>query len=207
MKIQQKVKINQNSELLVLFENNDSSVKKLIKSIPEKINKLENFYKINLPKTTIEFVYSREDFDQKIGSETPEWMVGFTRGNKIYLFSPQVIEKESTHKKAEVEKILIHEICHIFNHKINKRTLRFFDEGVALYLADQEKPKPKKFDYKKIKQKFFKWDISSKQFAENDGYQLSYWFVRKVVEKYSKNKILNLLKTDPRKIGRIINQL
>ncbi len=127
------------NDVHIVYKKDDSNIKLVKKYIKKTIQNLENFYKFKNPEIFIELFYSREEFDEKIGYKTPEWLAGFTAKNNIYLFSPLVIEKISNHKKSEFKKILTHEICHIFNDKINKNSLMWIDEGVALLLAGQKK--------------------------------------------------------------------
>lgn len=123
----------------VIYKKENNYIGLIKKHIKKIVQEMKDFYKFKNLSMVIELFYSRKEFDKKIGYKTPEWLVGFARKNNIYLFSPSVMEKVSSHKKSEIKKILTHEICHIFNDKINKNPLMWVDEGMALLLAGQKK--------------------------------------------------------------------
>lgn len=126
-------------------------------------------------------------------------MVGWFRRKKQYLFSPLVIEKVSSHKKTEIKKILTHEICHIFNGKINKNSLMWVDEGAALLLSGQKKNNDlTKEDLNLFYNNFFCKNIGLKLFSKNKGYKISYWTIKTIVKMFNRKKILELIKINPK---------
>ena len=69
------------------------------------------------------------------------------------------------------------------------------NEGMALYLAGQRKNKDfEKKDLDFFHNNFFCKNIKLKSFSENNGYEISYWAVRIVVEMFNKAKLLELIK-------------
>jgi hypothetical protein len=184
----------------IISRKEDKSAKLAEKYADQAIKKLESFYNISVPKINIELIYSRKDFNAKLGCETPDWLVGCAAKGGICIFSPSVIEKESNHKKQEIKKLLTHEICHIFNGKINKDSLRWINEGIALFLAKQEKNKEiseKESDF--FFNNFFDKNIELEIFAKNNGYKISYWAVRTIAKKFGNKKLLELIKINPAK--------
>lgn len=198
-KISKDIKIEKNRIGKIFFKSGDQSVNLIEKLVLSSFRKLNKFYKIDNIGINLRLLYSREEFDKKMGRKTPEWMVGVILKNTIYLFSPSVIEKFSTHKKSRLNKIIAHELCHIFNDKINKEILNWIDEGTALFLAGQEKAKDfKKTDWQFFIDNFLDRNISLQSFAEHEGYKISYWTIRTIAEKFGINKLLDLIKINPK---------
>lgn len=186
--------------ITILSKKEDKYSKCIERYIASDLKNLKKFYKISCPKIDIELFYSRKEFNNRIGRSTPDWLVGFARKNTIYLFSPSIIEKVSSHKKTKVKKILIHELSHIFNNKINKNILTWVDEGTAMFVAKQNKKKDftkKNLDF--FSNNFFDKDIDLDVFAKNNGYKISYWAIKTFIKKYNKNKLLKLIKVNSKK--------
>lgn len=196
-----KIKKNiNNKNICVVFDEDDKFVLRLEKYIAIITKNLQKFYKVKSPKIKIELIYSRKEFNDKLGFKTPRWLVASALKNNVYLFSPSMIEKVSDHKKIEIKKLLTHELCHIFNSKINKNNLIWVDEGIALFIAKQRKNK----DYTEnnlnyFSDYYFEKNIKLLSFAANNGYKISYWAVRKIAEKFNSEKLLELLKINPKK--------
>ncbi len=193
-------KIINGKNICLIFKETDKSAIKLEKYIITILKQLFKLYKIKNPKINIELVYSRKEFDDKLNCKTPRWLVAAAFKNNIYLFSPAVIENLSDHKKMEVKKLLTHELCHIFNSKINKTNLMWVDEGAALFLANQHKSGNfTKKELNLFSNNFFTENMNLRLFAENNGYKISYRVIKKIVGKYNKKKILELLRINPEK--------
>lgn len=196
-----KIKKNiNNKNICIAFDKDDKFILRLEKYTTIIIKDLQKFYRIKNPKIKIELIYSRKEFDDKLNYKTPNWLVAAALKNNIYLFSPSVIEKVSDHKKTEIKKLLTHELCHIFNSKINRNNLTWVDEGIALFIAKQRKNKnytKNNLDY--FSDYYFEKNIKLLSFAANNGYTISYWAIRKIAEKFNSEKLLELLKIDPEK--------
>lgn len=189
-----------NKNIHLFFNKGDRSIFQIKNNIIGTVRKLVIFYNIKNPKINIELIYSRKELDDKFGHKTPKWLVAVTRNNRVYLFSPSVIEKVSFHKKKEVRKILVHELCHIFNGKINKNGLMWIDEGTALFLAKQKRDKTfTKKDIAYFSNNYFDRNIKLIHFAENNGYEISYWSIKNAVKINGINIIARLLKINPKK--------
>lgn len=181
-----------------VFDNKDRSIARLENNLPNIIEKMCKFYKIKNPNFIIEFVYTRKELNQKLGYKTPKWQVAAVMLNNIFMFSPSVIENFSTHNKKEVNKLLIHEICHIFNNSINKNCLMWIDEGMSLFLAKQKKDKC--FDEKDLNyfvKNCLNKNTNLRPFAEHNGYKISYWIINTMIEYFGKEEILILLRIKP----------
>lgn len=206
-KVNKDIKINQKQVGKIVLRYDDQSISWVKRLVLSNLRKLNKFYKTDYPEINLELVYSRKEFDDKIGRHTPDWMVGVSLKNKIYLFSPLSIEKFSTHKKSKLNKIIAHELCHIFNNKINKEILNWVDEGTALFLADQKKAKDfKKSDWYFFIDNFLNENINLRSFAKHEGYKISYWLVRTIIENLGVNTLYRLIKINPKK-GNVRSEL
>jgi len=199
-KISKDIKIGKDEIGKIIFRPDDHSVNWIENLVLSNFKKLKKFYKINVSKINLELIYSRKEFNDKINRQTPRWMVGITFKNKIYLLSPFIIEKVSTHKKSELNKIITHELCHIFNNKINKNSLIWVDEGIALFLAKQKKKK----DFKKAEWQFFINNFLIKNidfwsFVKYNGYKISYWTIKTSTNKIGAKNLLDLIKINAKK--------
>ncbi len=191
-------KIVSNKNICIVFDEKDKSAMQFEKYTATILEKLYKFYKIKNPQINIELVYSREEFDDKLEYKTPKWLVAIVEDNDIYLFSPSVIEKVSNHKKSEIKKLFTHEICHVFNSKINMNNLMWVDEGVALFIAKQKKEYFSQKDLDFFIRNYLNKNISLQLFAENNGYNISYWMIRMIVKKFGEGKLLELLRINPK---------
>ena len=198
-KINKKIKLNNKTIAILIYKKNDKEINKIIKIIQDKYHELESFFNLNIPTVNIELIYSREEINDKYGHKTPNWMIGFVNKknkNYIYIASPSICEKISAHKKNVIYKVIIHELSHIFINKINKNTLDWLNEGLALYLASQIKKtyiKKENWNFL-IKNKFFTNTINLSTFAEHQGYEISSFLVNFLIKKYGKNKAIELIK-------------
>jgi len=199
-KITKYINIGKTRTGKLVFKKHDLSIDWVQKSVLSSIKKLEKFYKIKSPLINLELVYSREEFNKIVGRETPEWMVAIALENKIYLFSTSIVEKFSSHKKSSLKKIITHEICHLFNNKLNKNILAWVDEGTALFLSNQEKPEDlKKTEWNFFIKNFLTKNIDYQSFCTHNGYKISYWAVRIIVETFNRDMLLNLIKINLKK--------
>tara|TARA_Y100000310_G_C20424549_1_gene688364 strand:- start:43 stop:516 length:474 start_codon:yes stop_codon:yes gene_type:complete len=154
--------------------------KEFPKGFEAKIKKLEDFFGIklnSLPKV-IE-VESRKEMDSFHNKPTEEWFVACVKEEKIVIFSKESMEEHTSHRKEEYEKLLIHELCHIFYGNRQKTFLpMWLNEGIALNLAEQKKQKidVSVNDVLNL--------VTQEQF-QNDpqAYSKSYWLVNKLLEK------------------------
>jgi len=148
---------------------------------------LEDFFEITAPDFELTLISSREEFDKIIGKKSEPWMAGFTRNGNIYAIHPDKIEELTIHKKESYLPRLKHEMSHIFYVKYANGGDKpsWLNEGLAYYLADQPK-----------------WNLNEGQkllaveyFTNFDGkvYGPGEYMVRILIEKYGKEKILQLI--------------
>jgi len=168
-------------------------------SLKQKILKAYNLNKdffsksINIEilfvKTDVEF---RNELKRICGkAEREPWVVGHASGKKIVIFYPECFNKVSNHSEEEFDFVLAHEISHCFLSEYfrHKNLLFWFVEGLPNYIASNKLPKKKTGKSPK-----FSKIITPKDFkAAGNPYRQSGYFVAFLVEKYGKEKVLQLL--------------
>lgn len=108
----------------------------LNKELIQFVEELKRIFNVDVD-IKIETINTREEMDNLSGYKTPDWLVGKVKEGKIYIFSKEVYERVSSHKLDDYEKVLKHEIVHLFIHKSFGKGPAWFDEGVASILAEQ----------------------------------------------------------------------
>ena len=107
--------------------------------------------------------------------------------NEISIFEEDVFEKVSPHPKEDFPKVLAHEITHIYTKsKFNLTFPMWLNEGIAYVIADQDKKTGEKKDIRQV-HTFEEWN-------KNPAYGASGKFVRYLIEKFGKEKLVELLK-------------
>jgi len=158
----------------------------------ELMKDLNDFFELNWVENTpsINVVDNRETINIIKGRQTEDWLVGWSNGNKVYVLNRDNLEKESNHK-YDPEKycaLVKHELSHSFYDIISNNTHKpiWLCEGVAIYTSGQNEFKRQPIEFKE----FLK-------FYENGGsgvYEESGFFVEFLVQKFGKQKLLNLIK-------------
>lgn len=167
----------------------------LVRTISGSLKKAIDFfeYKDDM-KFEIELVYSRSEMNEIIGFESEDWLSAYSFGDRFVIFHPDYLEKCSSHKRAEFGPIITHEACHALTRRMNADFSTWLNEGVALYVAGQNQDreimvKSKKYFIENCL--FINSDYN--RFAELQGYEISRKVVDYLFQKYSKDKMLELL--------------
>lgn len=158
----------------------------------DSMKSLNDFYEINwahhLPTITI--VDDRETINALKGEKTENWIIGWTNGSQIYILNKDNFEKESDHKynPDEYPTLIKHELSHCFYNILSNYNHfpSWLGEGVAIYTSGQNnsKNKPGKF-------------TEFLEFYNHGGkgvYSESGFFIQVLVEKFGKQKLLDLIK-------------
>lgn len=167
----------------------------LEKIYTDSMRDLNDFYEINWVRNTptIVIVEDRKTINIMRQEETPDWNVGWINGNMGWacVLDRNNFEKESSHKyKPETYKATVkHELSHLFYGILCGRANKpdWLWEGTATYTSGQNK-------FKKSVTKFKEF----LEFYEKSGggvYYESGFFVQFLVEKFGKQKLLDLIKS------------
>lgn len=151
---------------------------------------------IKTPDTIVKVFDTRLDFDNKIGWDTPDWLVAMAdnNGKVIHILSPIALKNESSHEAKEFIPILKHEFTHIFFTHLSDGSSEpmWLNEGLAAYIAKQHRHDKKIV----IKSKFCKTISTSRDWNKmiNHGaYAMSALFVYFLINNYSFKKIKELI--------------
>ena len=185
--------IVENMKEKIIVQNNIvvSGADKDTKEIIERaISKLLEFFPDAKTDFELVFLETRKEMDETYGSKTEDWVVGGVyKENIIYIFDKEVYSKVSCHPQKNFFSTLVHEIAHIYTTNLfNLLYPIWLNEGIAYVIAGQGKEKP---DVKE--------DITNAHdyqgFSKTHPYVASGNFVRFLLEKYGKGKLIQLIKT------------
>ena len=161
-------------------------------TIDEQLEKLEDFFGMELKRPTVTLLNSRAEMDLLYGHQTEPWLVGNTnpKTGEISILREDRYETDSSHRREEFWGTLKHEIVHAAQGKIKEGEYRpvWFEEGVCQYLADQKKEGTPTEDLAKVNQ-FFEYQKNETRF-----YGVGYFWVKHLAEKYGDEKISQLVK-------------
>lgn len=158
----------------------------------ESLHNLNTFYEINwmhhLPRIIV--VDDRKTMDLLKGEKTEGWLIGWSERKAIYVLNKNSFGNESNHKydPDEYSAFIKHELSHSFFDVLSNSHTKpvWLNEGVAIYVSGQNKFKKKPNEFKKFL-----------EFYDNGGkdiYNEAGFFVQTLVERFGKQKLLNLIK-------------
>jgi len=184
----------------VYYRDNDNSAISYLKQFEERYKQLVQFFGIQPLKIHIHFIYTRAKMDEYWGKKSPRWICGTVNPKniyEIYIFSPLVFEKLTTHKKHEILPTIIHETAHVFVSQINKRCFAWANEGVCQYVEGENVYNNivKKEDWEWFKENkiLINPTIPWLNVAEHEGYKISYLIVKYIIELKGKQAIMDIL--------------
>ncbi len=171
-----------------LFDVNPAKDNKKFDSFLLKTKKeLSEFFGIQIEDPNIFFLHSRKDVDSAFGRKTESWLCAWAKSGNIYILHPEVYETESDHKIDHFWKTIKHEYTHLYFKQLTGIGYpKWLNEGLACYLAGQEKKVPTCEEAIKIFNYFEKGDSMV--------YGVGYFWVKLLIEKFGKKKFLVFLK-------------
>ena len=177
----------------IIYQGKD--FKKIEKKISNAFNFIYKTFPIKTRDLTIRVYNNRNDFSERLGRKTEDWLVALASDKEINILSPDAIEKESNHNKKEFLQILKHEFTHFFiSNFAKKKTIpKWLNEGLAAYVAGQHKNEKIFFT---INGRFCKKLSTTKDWnneVKKGAYTISATFVSYLIKKYSLKKIKELL--------------
>jgi hypothetical protein len=170
----------------------------LEKQLETRINtEVAEFFGVKPRDIRIIVCESKNDLDKSwheaggYEEEAPDWLVAFASyGNDIHILSSDIIpagyEKSS---KLRYQKVLKHELTHLYVNDVNKKLPSWLKEGCSLYVAGQNHYKP--IDLK---------DLSIHNLHELDSaptdkriYSVGINVVSEIVKKHGKEKLFEII--------------
>ena len=153
------------------------------------------YFKDTLNSLTVCVHKNRKEFDKKLNQKTKLWHIASASNERIDIMHFDTFEKETSHKKEDFLPTLKHEIAHLFIDKVakHKAVPKWLDEGLASYVSEQ---------YKNIKHSIHIEECFCEKLGTPKGwndysdycaYDTASLFVNFLAEKYTLDKIINLL--------------
>lgn len=192
-----------NKYSIISKENIDENIFNIFcKKINEDFSKIDDFFKIDFNHIIVELM-SKENLDKKVKEESiqyknipvPEWLVGFSTSKSLYVIIP------CDDNLNEIIKVALHEITHLisYNLEMTKQRPKILDEGIAVYLSNQYEgkiytPWVNAYLNKSLPKVSDLCTYSSIEFAEKNGYKLSYLVIEFLINNYGKDTFISWLK-------------
>jgi len=138
---------------------------------------------------------NRETIDIFKGEKTPRWLTGWANGNNIFVLAREHWNENASkpYNDEYYGALIIHELVHLYVNYYTKNNYEphWVNEGIAIYLAGQNKftPKPEQF---KTFLDCFKCDKPNAKVYDESGFVVQF-----LVEKYGKKQFIELLKQFP----------
>jgi len=194
MKKEIKLNVDENKTIVLFVDSqseNQDIVEMIKKGARDSFVYFDNIKKIRFG---VELIYSRKEFDKKIGYKTESWVTAHSFGSSFIIFSPLGMEKYTSHNRNEFIQIITHETSHIMLKKLNTDFCTWMNEGIAQNIAGQKQKA--RIDSKNtnyfLKESLFK-NSNYEKFISRQGYEISYKLVRFLMTKYDKETIIRLL--------------
>lgn len=161
------------------------------KTLETAVPELNQFFKLKKPPHPPVFLLpDRQTINNLMGFKTEDWMVGWGRGDVIYLLKPDRLESESSHFYSDhyYASLIKHELCHCFLDKVTHRANKpsWLIEGLCVYLSGQNslKAKPQEFST------FLDFYNGAGKGVYTEGGFAVDWLIKK----YGKRRLIKLLK-------------
>lgn len=171
----------------------DSFIDKIYEEAIKQLNDFFGF-KWTEKKPKIYVVQDRKTLNMLLQKKTKNWVTGWSDKKDIFILNRNNYEKESSepYEDKYYRGLIIHELVHAYFNTITQDNYEpmWISEGIARYLAGEYKykEKPKQFS---IFLSFFKLSVN------NNVYHESGYAIQLLVEKYGKNKFIELIKHFP----------
>lgn len=171
----------------LVYSSEDKYINKEKELIVKAFKYNKKFFKICPSKFEIMFVYSRHEFNSLIGEKTKDFVSGFFKDSKIFLFGYSVFDKETRWKKKSFYECLVHEMSHLFYEELRDDSFDplWLSEGLATFIQCRKK----KFKYKrrlKIKKEILEEGFKNMNL---ESYQVYLLFVEYLIKKFGKDKL------------------
>ena len=126
---------------VVRYHKGDSSYRAVVNALEVAERRVCKILPCPRKRLEITVFADHEEYENHYGKELPVWSVGSGNKDGIYLESPSNWKPQvNGHTPNQVCQILVHEFGHYVTHNtVNYRIPRWFDEGISVYLALQNR--------------------------------------------------------------------
>lgn len=180
--------------LKIIYTGEDAE--KVKKDIQKAFDFVAKIFPVKIPNITVYVHNTRSSYNKRLQRETEDWNIANADdNNRIDILSPTAFVKESCHPKSDFLPTLTHEFTHLFAFKLAEGNAipLWLNEGFAEYVSKQDQ-KVQGTLY--IENNFCEklgtmrgWD----KYVNYSAYQISVFFVRFLIKKYSIEKIKELI--------------
>lgn len=199
-KILKRINLSSYEIGLLYHSIDDANLATVIDGFKKGYIQASNFFKTKIPEIKVTLVYSRKELDNLFDCQTPDWLVSYANSsNEIFILSPSVWEKESSHPRDEFNKTLCHEIAHLFIRQIhNSYEPVWLEEGLAYCVAGQSSRLKNSNPIFNNPEVVFLIDTRNQWnkiiYSQPDiPYALAFLLVDFLIRYYSKDRIIKLL--------------
>lgn len=189
----------QGEYVTVFYEKEESAAKDVFDLAEKESLRLATSLGFTEPLKINVYVYDdQETFHSKkcgvlAGLLDLGWYIGDNRGTDVLLLSPASFA-QTHHNYNSIKNAVVHEMVHAYNSVLNSNMELWFNEGLAVYLANQ-KPNEDFYKYFSFPRLCQLHTTNNLDFADIGGYEFSYCFFDYLSEKYGFEKALQLAKT------------
>ncbi|HKL12521.1 MAG TPA: hypothetical protein VJ907_02840 [Halanaerobiales bacterium] len=176
------------------YYQKDEPINEINNRLEKYYNKILNKYNVKLNRQVKITIYPDvNSFHKgaKVTNKSPGIVGKAISSYKIAFVSP--LNPGKVHNYESILKIAVHEFVHISTNKINRNIPIWLNEGISLYEAEQVNPNHIKQIIRAEKVPTIK-DLES-NFYENFGYTVSGTIVEYIVDMYSYDKLIRLIKS------------
>lgn len=172
------------------------SLKDLSDTLENNFKRICNFFNVKNNFYTNVFIYpSIETFHlDMFGEKSYEWIVGCGGASGFQIVDPN--KALATHDYQSMLLVAVHEFIHVVTYLSGKSYHSWISEGIALYLSNQYKNKKKFFNHIPNTKAIFGNDYH--EFQTKGGYFFSGSIIDYIIQKYSEDKMKEILKNPKR---------
>ena len=164
---------------------------------------INSFFDINCTPQIPIYIVTKTELDifvkntssQYKNCDVPKWLDGFSTSKSIHILTP------NSDNMNEMVKVALHETVHfiIYQIELKQPPLKVLDEGLAIYLSQQNTQKSfnlivNEYLANQLKNLSDFCIYDTIKFAQLKGYQYSYYIAEFLILNYSKNDYINWLK-------------
>jgi len=177
---------------IISFDANIDSLEELTHQVQDCYLLSKQFFGEDVGNIKVKILYTRKEMDKALGYNTQSWVIGSAgRQKTIVIFSPAVFSQVSPHPTSDFERVLAHEIAHVFTGELFRlKYPRWLSEGLSGYVAEQNKTRP--FNSRVIQD--FAEIYDGAGWNKTNPYNQAYSFTAYLIERFGRENMLALLR-------------